>query len=142
MVKNVASKPRVFISYSPRDADRRWLRGFVRALNRRGASAWWDELEVPAGESLVDAVEKAMRDSDIILVILSPDALHSANLAFEIGAALGMGKRLVAVVPKSIDLQDVPIPLRTRRFLMQESPDDTARQLLGAVESDESKRAS
>ena len=124
------SEPMVFISYSHADADREWVRAFVEALQRRGLKVWYDEFEVSPGESLREALEKGLRGSDVIVFLVTPGSVERANMFFEIGAAVGMGKRVLAIVSKDVDPSLLPQPLRTRRFLAQGSPEETADELV------------
>lgn len=131
MQANPSDNPRVFISHSVRDSE--WARAFAEALQQRGLSVWLDEFNVSLGDSLVDALEKALRDSDIVVTLVDKDTVHAPNLFFELGAAIGMGKRVVAVVPKDLNLEKLPIELRRRRYLMRDTPQETAEELSQAL---------
>src|SRR5688572_4919895 len=102
------SEPQVYISHSHANADREWVRGFAESLKRYGVKVWLDELQIPAGESLRDAIEEGLRSSDIVVYIVTPESLKQPNLFFEIGAAVGMGKRLVAVLPRGLEPSVLP----------------------------------
>src|SRR6266851_10295271 len=91
-------KHRVFISYSHNDAD--WARSFAKALAKQGVDVWFDQFEVRAGESLRDALEAGLRSSDVFVTLVDPKFPSKPNLFFELGAAIGMGKRVVAIVPR------------------------------------------
>jgi len=123
------AKPRVFVSYSHKEAA--WAKEFAQALSQRGLQVWIDQLAVQAGESIREAVEKGLRESDIFVTLIDPSTLSSPSLFFELGAAIGLGKRVVAVVPEDFDLSQLPLPLRTRRFLIKRAPEVTADELLG-----------
>jgi TIR domain len=61
----------VFISYSHNDSDTplaRYLAGRFRAI---GITVWQDESSQPAGESLQEDIEKAIRESDHAIFIVS-----------------------------------------------------------------------
>jgi TIR domain-containing protein len=122
-------KPKVFISYSSSDVDKEWLRAFVHSLETRGVSVWFDESQLHPGDSIRDAIEEGLRGSDIIVVVVSPNSLERPNLFFELGAAVGMGKRVVAIVPQDLDPSRLPQPLRTRKFLVQGPPEEAAQAL-------------
>ena len=117
--------PKVFIAYSHSDTDKQWVREFAQSLERHGFSVWLDVNQISAGDSLPRAIEKGLRDSDII-VFLTPQSVNRPNLYFELGAALGMGKRVVSIVPRDLDPSLLPQPLRIRKFLPQASPEETA----------------
>ena len=90
-----------------------------------------DEFQVQVGDDFREAIEKGMRESDTVVSIISAENPRSPNTLFELGAALGMGKRLVAIVPEHLDTASLPFSLRTRRFLVRHSPEETADALIG-----------
>lgn len=116
-------KPRVFLSYSRRDAD--WARSFAEALKQRGVSVWFDEFDVKPGEPLREALESALRNSDVLVALLDPEYPSTPAVFFELGAALGMGKEVVSIVPKD----HLPLNVRLRRYLVRDSPEETAEEL-------------
>jgi len=118
---------KVFISHTARDTD--WARSFAKALKDRGISVWFDEFDVQPGESLRDALESGLRDSDVLVALLDAEAPAKPNLFFELGAAIGMGKRVVPIVPKGIDPSALPLDLRLRRYLVRDTPEQTAEEL-------------
>jgi hypothetical protein len=124
-------KPQIFISYSSADAT--WARSFAKALQERGERVWFDQFEISAGESSRDALETGFRESDILVTLVEPDSLYEPNLFFELGAAIGMRKKVVAIVPRGIDLSQLPTELRLRRYLVRDSPEETAEELTHAL---------
>jgi len=118
---------RVFISHTQRDAE--WARSFAKALKERGVSVWFDEFDVQPGESLREALESGLRNSDVLVAVLDAEAPAKPNLFFELGAAIGMGKRVVPIVPKGIDLGALPLDFRLRRYLVRDTPEQTAEEL-------------
>jgi len=118
-------KPKVFISSSNKDIS--WARQFVEALQAQGVAVWFSERQVPPGRPFQAEVEKALRESDFIATLITPDSAESPNLFFELGAAVGMGKVIVPIVPKDMDLATLPPPLRTRQVLVRSTPKETAK---------------
>jgi len=118
---------KVFISHTARDTE--WARSFARALKERGVNVWFDEFDVQPGESLREALESGLRNSDVFVALLDAEAPAKPNLFFELGAAIGMGKRVVPIVPKGIDLGALPLDLRLRRYLVRDTPEQTAEEL-------------
>ncbi len=125
------AKPKIFVSYSHKEAA--WAKEFAQALSQRGVRVWTDQLAVKAGESSRAAVEKGLRESDILVVLIDPSTLSSPSLFFELGAAIGMDKRVVAIVPANFEISQFPLPLRARRFLIKQTPKATASELLGEL---------
>jgi hypothetical protein len=75
-----------------------------------------------------------LRESDLF-VLIDPHNVKTPSLLFELGAAIGMGKRVVAIVPKDFDPTKLPLPLRARRFLVKERPSATANELVEVEQS-------
>ncbi len=122
-----ANKHQVFISYSHTDAE--WARSFAEALAKHGIDVWFDQFRIRAGESMRDAFESGLRSSDVFVTLIDPKFPKKPNLFFELGAAIGMGKRVVAIVPKEFPDEQLPMELRLRRYLTRDSPEETAQEL-------------
>ena len=128
-------KKQIFISYSHSDADREWIKAFAESLQRGGFTVWLDEWSVRAGESLPESIEDGLRSSDIIVSLITRQSVKQPSLFFELGAAVSMGKRVVAIVSKDVEYSQLPQSLRTRKFLRQSSPEATAKELLSETQS-------
>lgn len=123
--------PQIFISYGKDDAD--WARSLAEALNQRGVRVWLDQFQIAAGASVRDALEAGLRESDVYVALVDPESSQRPNLFFELGAAIGMGKRFIPVVPREVDVSSLPVELRSRRYLLKSSPEDTAEELARAL---------
>ncbi len=113
---------KVFISHSATDTD--WARSFAQALEQRGVTVRSDEIGVHPGESWSDALETGLRGSDVVVALLDSESSSRPNLFFELGAAIAMGKRVVAIVPNGIDLGVLPL----RRYLIRDTPEQNAEE--------------
>jgi hypothetical protein len=118
---------KVFISHSTKDAD--WARSFAEALEQHGISAWFDECDLPPGESWSEAIESALRGSDILVPLLDGEASSTRNFFFELGVAIGLGKRVVPILPRGLDPSVLPLNVRSRRYLIRDTPERTAEDL-------------
>jgi hypothetical protein len=123
-----ATLGRVFISYSHNDQE--WAKEFASSLRARGVDVWFDLWSIAPGEPISTAIEQGLRNSDAIVILLTSERARRPTEFFELGAALGLGKRIVPIVASDVELADVPPPFRARRFLKKESPEDTADELL------------
>lgn len=124
---------KVFISYSHSDRD--WARKLVEAISGAGLSVWFDETDIKPGQHLVDELEKGLRTSDAIVFLIDPDNVDGPNVFFEMGAALGMNKTIIPVVPAGFEPNELPLPLRRIRYLVRTSPEETGKELVAAIES-------
>jgi hypothetical protein len=127
------SSRKVFISYS--HSDKEWARKFAKTIANTGLEIWFDEFNIKPGQPLVEALEKGLRESDAVVLLINAENLNRPNLFFEIGAALGMNKAIIPVVPKDFEYHKLPLPLQRIKFLVRNSPEETAKELVTAVES-------
>jgi hypothetical protein len=125
----------VFISYShSSEKEREWVRKLAKKLSDHKFSVWFDEWNLRAGDNLAQAIEKGLRNSGTFVTVLSRGSESRPNLLFELGVAIGSGKLLIPIVSKDVDSSKLPFEIRSRRFLPMSSPDETARQLIEAIQ--------
>ncbi len=109
----------VFISAAREDeALARELR---EALVARGLSVW-SEGGLKPGDRWDDALENGLRDSRVIVLLVSRRWQHSAWTAFELGAALSIsqatpGRRLIPILAEGVEHDDLPKSLGHIRSL-------------------------
>ncbi len=123
--------PKVFISYSHNDSE--WLREFAEALRKSNINVWFDEWQVKAGDSLQEALEKGMRESDAIIIVVSSANVRSPSVLFELGSALGMRKQLIPILAQDLESSAIPYSLRSRRYIVKRTPEETAREVASAL---------
>lgn len=122
---------KVFISYS--HSDKEWARTFAQTIASSGIEVWFDEFNIKPGEPLVESLEKGLRESDAVVLVLNAENMRRPNIFFEIGAALGMNKAIIPVVPAGFESHKLPLPLQRIKFLIRNSPEETAHELTSAV---------
>ena len=127
------AKRDVFISYPHDDIDHEWMVEFVERLRQYGFTVWLDTEEIQAGDFIGDAIEDGLRNSDLIVVILGQEGARSPGFFFELGAAVGMGKRVIPIVPADLDPGKLPGPIRFKLSLPRQSPGETADELYKAI---------
>ena len=92
----MTSEPRVFISYQRADAE--FARAARAQLMAHGITPWMDEYDIPVGAYWPDAIDEALAASDVVIGLLSPDAVASRNVKNEWDWALQNDKRLLLVL--------------------------------------------
>lgn len=123
--------PKIFISYARSDKD--WAEKFAETMLKSGVNVWFDQFNVKAGEPLSEAIEKGLRESDIVVLLINLESINRPNLFFELGAALGMNKTIVPVVPENLDPHSLPLPLQRIKFIVRASPEETANELVSEL---------
>jgi hypothetical protein len=76
-----AAVSKIFISYSRKDEA--FARQLATSLSNAGAYVWLDVKDIPAGMNWSSAIQKGLDEADLMLVILSPDSMASANVENE-----------------------------------------------------------
>jgi hypothetical protein len=99
---------KVFISHSTRD---KWIaRKISKELEALGAATFLDEKDIETGESIDEAIGDHLKESDELLMLVSPAALTSHWVLIEVGGAKALGKRLVPIL-LHVSPNDLPAPL-------------------------------
>lgn len=90
---------KVFISYNYKD--KALAKKFVDGLETAGFEVWDAEREILPGDNWAEKTGRALKESQAMVVLLTPDALKSQNVLHEINYALGeksYEKRLIPVL--------------------------------------------
>jgi hypothetical protein len=124
------TKRSVFLSH--RHDDDEWTEAFARALELQDVEVWLDDRVAP-GEKWADLLRRRLATSDAILALVSGSNESSAWQLWEIGAAVGMGKRIITIVPEGVEGSGLPLPLRKVRSLKRGAPAATAAIVAAAI---------
>jgi hypothetical protein len=81
---------KVFLSHARKDGE--LARALGAALKREGFTVWDDELEITPGENWARKVAKALDDSDLMVILLTPGAMDSDALRQNIEFAIANRK--------------------------------------------------
>jgi hypothetical protein len=114
-----------------------WVRQLAEALRRDHVAVWLDVWQIHAGDSLSDAIEAGLRNSDAIVAVLSRSNARRPNTFFELGLALGMGKRLIPIIAQDLEAAAIPFDIRARRYLRRGAPEAAAREVAAALRGEE-----
>jgi hypothetical protein len=110
---------KVFLSYA--HADRTLAQKVAEGLKRKGFDVWENLIDIFPGENWADKIGQALRESEAMVVLLTPDSLNSPYVNSEINYALGSKAykgRLIPVVVGSPDsLPDLPWILKRLQMI-------------------------
>ena len=125
----------IFLSYPAKDRD--WARRLTSALLEQGLHVWYDELEMKPGDMLLDRMEKGLRESTyvVMVIVITPEAAHSNWQAAELGAALALQKPLIPIVAEDVPLKDIPGPIKLRKYLLKADPIVVADEIVRGIAS-------
>ncbi len=103
----------IFISYAHSDGDQ--AERLVKAMGDLNVAGWLDETDIAAGAPISSALRNALRNSSAVVVLLSPGALESQWVLFEIGAADSLGKKIIPIIVSGEQMeQQIPEILKGR----------------------------
>lgn len=99
---------RVFVSHS--SADSEISERIAYGLRAFGYSCWYAEWEIQGGESIVNKINDALSESDVLVVVLSRASVTSDWVKTEMNAALmrQLAGADVTVIPALVEDCDVP----------------------------------
>lgn len=117
----------VFISHSSQD--REWVSEFASSLRAAGVDAWFDESQLTPGDRIGERIEEALRQSQTLILITSPQTLRSPWTFFELGAAVADGKRIIPVLTGGVSPEDVPVPIAQYQYLREPSPQQAGQRV-------------
>jgi hypothetical protein len=89
---NPAIIPSVFVSYRWESGEHvGWVRRLAADLRAHGVNAILDQWEVRYGDSFTDYMQRRIYEADIILFVITPEAVEAAEAAAGEGGALKFG---------------------------------------------------
>lgn len=123
---------KVFLSYAQEDKD--WVAEFASALQDAGTSAWFDQSRLLLGDDWRAQIQDALRQSRVLVLILSQKSLQNPWMLFELGAAVADNKRIIPVVREGIPVEKLPPAITRYQFLRESSPRDAGRRVAETID--------
>ena len=127
----------VFISYSRHDS------GFVHhlfgALSAESKDTWVDWEDIPPTAEWLEEIKAAIEGADSVIFVLSPDSVNSEICKAEINHAAQHNKRLVPIVCREVEAEQVPNSLARLNWIFfreSDSFESSFSTLLEALNTD------
>ena len=99
---------KIFISHSSHD---KWVaRQISRLLEADGHDTFLDEKDIKSGDPIDASIQLHLKDSDHLLIVLSPASIGSHWVFLEIGGAKALGKRVVPIL-LHVGANEIPAPI-------------------------------
>jgi hypothetical protein len=102
----------VFISYAR--VDKEFAEHLYHALADFELNVWMDQFKIGTGSKWDQEVQKALEESDTMLLLLSPASIKSDNVTDEWSFFIDKNR---TIVPLLIETCDVPFRLRRRQWI-------------------------
>ncbi|HBB95829.1 MAG TPA: toll/interleukin-1 receptor domain-containing protein [Blastocatellia bacterium] len=98
---------KVFISYASKDEA--LARKLTASLEDAGLDAWYDKREILPGDNWAEKISQGLKESNAMVVLLTPQALQSDAVQNNISYALGQEAFRNRLIPVIIgDANDFP----------------------------------
>jgi hypothetical protein len=96
---------KVFISHSSRD---KWAaRRISEDICKLGHNTFLDEKDIRTGESIDGTIKTHLKDSDHLLILLSPESIKSEWVLIELGGAFALEKKVIPIM-LYVSANDIP----------------------------------
>lgn len=103
----------IFLSYSRDDKELADKLAFWMRVD--GYRVWQDDSELAGGEDWMDAVGNALRESEVLVLVLSEDALTSRYVKYEYRHFFNEGKPIIPVLARHMN--QLPPELETTQWI-------------------------
>jgi hypothetical protein len=118
----------IFISYSRKDWDE-FVKPLVFDFRQRGLKAWIDQQGIRSGTDWSDAIDKALRTCQRMVVCVSPNSMESEQVKREYRFFLRKNKMVVPLLCREAD--NTPYDLDTIQYIPYEDRSKLVEELLG-----------
>ncbi len=106
----------IFISHS--SADKKYARKLFNEFNRIDVKAWLDEREIKVGDDIISNIERGLRESDYLAIILTSNSISSRWVEEELNSfriqQINEGK--TKVLPLLFEECELPPLLRSKKW--------------------------
>lgn len=127
---------KIFISYSHEDRPR--VNPFADGLRHLGYDVFFVDSQMPATENFAEILNKAIRDSDVVIPVVTLKSLVSNWLTTELGIALTMQEKGGSKVVIPLIVDDLRIPAQLAEYKAVKAnlsaPGETCKQLSLLIE--------
>lgn len=108
----------VFVSYSRKD--RRAVDLLVPILQANGFNVFIDRNDIAPAEVFRERIAQLILSADVVVFVLSPDAVRSQMCVWEVEQTLALGKKLVPLLYRAVQARDCPAGLAERNWVASE----------------------
>ena len=117
---------RIFLSYASQDHEQ--AKSVYLALRDQGHTVFFDRADLPAGEEYHNRIRAAVEKSNLLVILITPDAIDSGSYTLtELAIAEKASIKILPVMLRRSDIEKLPASIKAVTFL------ETDGSLPGAV---------
>jgi Tol biopolymer transport system component len=105
----------VFLSYA--DKDRETMEKIRNSLRRESITVWTNKTDIQTGEAFDEAIKRGIEQADNVVYLLSPNSVNSNYCQRELDLAVSLNKRIIPVLVRETDPNQVPSVLRELQYI-------------------------
>ncbi|HEY9606254.1 MAG TPA: TIR domain-containing protein [Allocoleopsis sp.] len=105
----------VFLSYA--DEDKETMEKIRNSLRRESITVWTNKTDIQTGEAFEEAINRGIEQADNLVFLLSPDSVNSRYCQQELDLALSLNKRVIPVLVRETDSNQIPNGLRPLQYI-------------------------
>src|SRR5258706_8498129 len=112
-----AGKPyQVFLSHATAD---KWLATTLcEKIEQTGAVTFRDDRDIDGGEDIPEAIRKQIKQSQEIVVLMTPDSINRTWVTLEIGAAWGWSRKMrIVLVLCHVPVDPIPDIIKGKKAI-------------------------
>lgn len=122
----------IFISYCSKQTEE--AERIRAAIEQAGFSCWMAPDSIPTGSSYLHEIPLALENTDVLVLILTPDAENSVWVAREVSTAVGARKKVLPYRKKKFDLGcDFKYLLEGVQILTESDPQQLEERLVETI---------
>jgi len=109
---------KVFISYASKDEA--LASKLAASLEDAGLDAWYDKREILPGDNWAEKISEGLKESNAMVVLLTPQALQSDavqnNISYALGQEAFKNRLIPVIIGDAIDFPDDSMPWIFKRL--------------------------
>jgi CHASE2 domain-containing sensor protein len=105
----------VFLSYS--EKERTFMEKVANSLRRECFTVWTNLTDINSGSDFVEAIYRGLEEADNVVYLMSPASVASPYCQMELAHARMHKKRIIPVLIKEVELEQVPPELSALQFI-------------------------
>ncbi|HAX90358.1 MAG TPA: type IV secretion protein Rhs [Cyanobacteria bacterium UBA11370] len=105
----------VFISYAPQDTE--FMKQIRHSLMREGLTVWTNKTDIKTGSEFQKEINKGLEGADNVIYLISADSLQSEYCQKEITRAFFYNKRIINLLIKPTELNQIPDHIGSLEFI-------------------------
>ncbi|HVO93981.1 MAG TPA: SUMF1/EgtB/PvdO family nonheme iron enzyme [Terriglobales bacterium] len=107
---------RIFLSYASQDQER--AKSIYLVLRDQGHTVFFDRADLPAGEEYHNRIRAAVEQSDLLVFLISPDAIDGGSYTLtELAIAEKASVKFLPVMLRATDHEKLPAAIKAVTFL-------------------------